>query len=98
MLYHHPEDTSDLRRTIDLLHQYQPAIRQGKTVEISARLSDVRKCTVRILIKKVHYEKDHAIDIVFQGEIQRDLYHAFVNYFVEKLGITDESLIERIRQ
>jgi hypothetical protein len=98
ILYYHPEESSGLRKTINLLSRYQPAINKGKTVEISAQLSDIKKCTVRILINKVHSEKDHAINISFQGEIKRELYYAFVNYFVEKLGITDESLIEKIRQ
>ena len=91
-LYNHPEITTDLRKTIDILEK--SSLNNTRYIEISATLTDVEKCTAEIKIKKIHRRKEHSIDILMKGEIKRELYHVFCNYLVEKLGLEKESLAE----
>lgn len=95
ILYNHPEVTSDLRKTIDLLQENSHTMKKGSTIEITAILADIEKCTAEVKIKKVHKKKDHSIDIYMQGEIKRELYHTFVNYLSEKLGFEKDTLDNR---
>lgn len=91
-LYSHPEIASDLRKTIDLLEK--SSLDNARYIEISATLSDIKKCNAEIKIKKIHRKKEHSIDILMKGEIKRELYHAFCNYLSEKLDVEKESLSE----
>ena len=90
-LYDHPEKKSDLRKTIDGFSGFSHNIKDGKTIEITAILADVEKCTAKIKIKKVHSKKEHSVDIQMKGEIKKELYHTFLNYLDEKLGIKEPS-------
>lgn len=90
-LYDHPEKKSDLRKTIDGFSGFSHNIKDGKTIEITAVLADVEKCTARIKIKKIHSKKEHSADIQMKGEIKKELYHTFLNYLDEKLGIKEPS-------
>lgn len=90
ILYSHPEVSSDLRKTVDGLKEYQHMISQGKVLEIIARLDDVEKCTAEVHIRKIHDQKDHAIEVLMRGKIRRSLYHAFLNYLNEKLDIKND--------
>ena len=98
ILYDHPEVTSDLRKTIDLLEESSQAVKEGKTIEITAILADVEKCTAEIKIRKIHKIKEHSVDIMMKGEIKRELYNTFLNYLGEKLGIEKDSLANGIRR
>jgi len=88
-LYDHPEKKSDLRKTIDGLNDFSNDLTESKTVEITAVLADVEKCIAKIKIKKVHSKKEHSVDIQMKGEIKKELYHTFLNYLDEKLGIKE---------
>lgn len=88
-LYDHPEKTSDIRKTIDGLSGFSNNIMDGRTIEITAILADVEKCTAKIKIKKIHSKKEHSVDIQMKGEIKKELYHTFLNYLDEKLGIKE---------
>jgi len=88
-VYNHPEIGSDLRKTIDIIDKTKA--NNARTIELSATLKDIEKCTAEIKIKKIHKRKDHSIDIMLRGEIKRELYHIFCNYLIEKLGIEKES-------
>ena len=90
ILYEHPEKKSDLRRTIDDISDFSDEINNGNNLEITAILSDVEKSTARIIIKKIHSKKEHSIDILIKGKIRRDIYHIFINYLNEKIGLKDE--------
>jgi hypothetical protein len=92
ILYNHPEVTSDLRKTIDLLQDNSRNLKTSNSVIITAILADVEKCTAEVKIMKVHKKKDHSIDIFFRGEIKRELYHTFLNYLSGKLGLERDSL------
>jgi len=90
-LYNHPEEKSDLRKTIDGIGEYSNEIKDGKFVEITAILSEIEECTAIVTIKKIHSKKEHSVDIQFKGEIERELYHTFLNYVDRNLGIKEES-------
>lgn len=88
-IYDHPEKTADLRKTIDGLSEFFNDIMDGKTIELTAILADVEKCTAKIKIKKVHTKKEHSVDIQMKGVIRKELYHTFLNYLDEKLGFRE---------
>ena len=89
IVYNHPEKASDLRKTIDLLHDYSISNKAVNTIVIVALLADVEQCTAEVTIKKIHTKKEHSLNIFLRGEIKRVLYHAFLNYLHEKLGFED---------
>ena len=90
-LYEHPEKKSDLRKTIEDIEEYSSEISKGKNVEIIAILADVEKCTATIKINKIHSIKDHSVDIQINGKIRKEIYHTFLNYLNEKIGLIENS-------
>jgi len=90
-LYEHPEKKSDLRKTIDDIGEYSSDISKGKNVEITAILTDVEKCIATIKINKIHNVKEHSVDIQIKGKIKKEVYHIFINYLNEKIGLKEES-------
>ena len=88
-LYDHPEDKSDLRGTIEGVSELVTDIESCKTIEITAVLADIEKCTAKIKVKKIHKKKEHSVEIEMKGEIKKELYHTFLNYLNEKLGIKE---------
>lgn len=89
VLYDHPEKKSDLRKTIDDIGEFSNDISKGKKLEITAILSDVEKCTAIIKINKIHSKKEHSVDIQINGKIKSDIYHTFLNYLNEKIGLKE---------
>jgi hypothetical protein len=90
VLYKHPEKKTDLRKTIENISEFSKEISQGKTLEITAMLDDIEKSTAIIKIKKIHREKEHSVDIQIKGKIRIDIYHTFINYLKEKIGLIEE--------
>jgi hypothetical protein len=90
-LYEHPEKKSDLRKTIDKIAEFSSEIAQGKKVEITAILADVEKCTATIKINKIHSQKEHSVDIQIKGKINKGIYHTFLNYLNDKIGLKEDS-------
>ena len=90
-LYEHPEKKSDLRKTIENIDEYSSDISKGKNVEIIAILADVEKCTATIKINKIHSIKEHSVDIQINGKIRKEIYHTFLNYLNEKIGLIENS-------
>ena len=88
-LYDHPEIKSDLRKTIDDFKEFSDQIKNAMSIEIVAILADVEKATAVIKIKKVHSKKDHSVDIQIDGKIRSDIYHTFLNYLDNKLGLEE---------
>lgn len=88
-LYEHPEKKSDLRKTIDNIDEYSSEISKGKNIVITAILADVEKCTATIKISKIHSVKEHSVDIQIKGKIRKDIYHTFLNYLNEKIGLKE---------
>ena len=88
-LYEHPEKKSDLRKTIYEIDEFSSEISKGKKVEITAILSDVEKCTAIIKINKIHSKKEHSVDIQINGKIRKEIYHTFLNYLNEKIGLKE---------
>jgi len=89
ILYNHPEKKSDLRKTIDDISEFSSEISNGKNVEITAVLDDVEKCVATIKINKIHSKKEHSVEIFMKGKIREDIYHIFLNYLNEKIGLKE---------
>lgn len=88
-IYEHPEKKSDLRKTIDQIGEFSQEISNGKKVEVTAILDDVERCTASIKINKIHSEKEHSVDIQIKGKIRKEIYHTFLNYLNEKVGLKE---------
>jgi hypothetical protein len=89
ILYEHPEKKSDLRKTIDDISEFSHEISTGKKVEITAILADVERSTAIIKINKIHSKKDHSVDIQIKGKIRKEIYHTFLNYLKDEIGLKD---------
>lgn len=89
VLYAHPEKKTDLRKTIDNIDEFLGEISKGKTLEITAILDEVEDAIAIIKIKKIHSRKDHSVDIEIKGKIRSDIYHTFLNYLNEKIGLKE---------
>jgi len=86
-LYEHPENKSDLRDTIKSLKDFEDEIKDGKKIKIEAILLDVGKVKAMIKISKIHSDKEHSIDIQIKGKIRKNIYHTFLNYLKENIGL-----------
>ena len=89
ILYKHPEKVSDLRKTIHNIGDYYNEILKGKKLEITAILDDVEKSIAVIKIKKIHSKKEHSVDIQIKGKIRSEIYHTFLNYLNENIGLVE---------
>ncbi len=89
-LYEHPEKKSDLRKTIKDIDDFSNEIKKGKIVEIIAILDDIEKAEAKIKINKVHNIKEHSVEILIKGKIRKNIYHTFLNYLKEKIGLKEE--------
>jgi len=89
VIYNHPEKKTDLRKTIDDISEFSKDISQGNTLEITAILDDAEKATAIIKVKKIHGEKEHSVDIQIKGKIRSTIYHTFLNYLEEKMGLIE---------
>jgi len=90
IIYEHPEKKSDLRKTIDDISEFSSEISKCKNLEVVAILDDVEKCTADIKINKIHKISDHTVDIQIKGKIKKDIYHTFLNYLNEKIGLKND--------
>jgi len=73
-LYEHPERKSDLRKTIDHIDDFSDEIKKGKNADIYAILDDFKKTVAKIKIKKIHKIKDHSVEIIINGRINKQTY------------------------
>jgi len=89
VIYNHPEDASDLRETIDLIGQYHEQHTAQSCLELVVLLDDVQPCELTIIIKKIHRKKEHTVELMMKGSLQKSLYHAFVNYLSNKLDLQE---------
>jgi len=89
VLYEHPEKKTDLRKTIDNIDEFSGEISKANTLEITAILDDVEDAIAIIQIKKIHSKKEHSVDIEIKGKIRADIYHTFLNYLNEKIGLKE---------
>jgi len=86
-VYHHSEYHPDLRKTIDDFSSMTHDATPRKSVEVTAIVKEGMSSIVIVKIRKIHKTKDHAVDIQIQGGIKEELYHIFINYLTEKLGL-----------
>jgi hypothetical protein len=88
-VFHHLDDHSNLRKTIDDFSWIPHDVQIEKSVEVTATSKEEMRSIVIIKIMKIHKEKDHAVDIQIKGGIKKELYHTFQNYLTEKLGLKE---------
>jgi len=88
-VYHHSDDHSGLRKTIDDFSLVTRDVQIEKLVEITAISKEGMRSTAIVKIMKIHKKKDHAVDIQIKGGIKKELYHTFQNYLTEKLGLKE---------
>ncbi|VVB61852.1 Uncharacterised protein [uncultured archaeon] len=86
-VFHHSNDPTDLRKTIDDFSLITHDIPIGKSIEVTAILTEGIRSIVIVKIMKIHKKKDHAVDIQIKGGIKEESYHTFKNYLIEKLGL-----------
>jgi hypothetical protein len=86
-IYRHSDTHPDLRKTIDDFSVMTRDVHIGKSVEVTAILKEGMRSIAIVKIMKIHKEKDHAVDIQIKGGIKKELYHTFLNYLTEKLGL-----------
>jgi hypothetical protein len=90
--YDHPEITTDLRKTIEVIKN----ISKGNNLEIIVISQEIKHCQAKIQIKRIHKKKDHAIDIQIKGEIREEIVHIFLNYLKEKLDFSADEVANQI--
>ncbi|MCX6666001.1 MAG: hypothetical protein NT038_08115 [Euryarchaeota archaeon] len=88
-VYNYLEKDSDLRKTIDNLGWITHDVKNEGYIEVTAILDDDKKSVAIVKIMKIHREKEHSVDIQIKGEIKKELYHAFLNYLHETLGLIE---------
>ena len=89
-VYDHPEEKKDTRRTVDVINEYADDFSNARSAEITAFWSDGKKSTAVVRIMKIHAVKEHSVDIQIKGEIKKEVYHTFLNYLQDKLGLKEE--------
>jgi hypothetical protein len=87
-VYDHPKKRCDIRKAIGLLAEMAHRDEKCEKIELVTILGGMGngKCTAHVKIKKVHPKKEHSIDIKMEGEIERALFHRFLNYLRNNLG------------
>ena len=88
-VFHHSEDHSDLRKTIDDFSVMTHNLQMRKSIEVTAILKEGMRSIVIVKIMKIHKKKDHAVDLQIKGGIKEEMYHTFKNYLTEKLGLKE---------
>ena len=88
-VFHHSEDHSDLRKTIDDFSVMTHNLQMRKSIEVTAILKEGMHSIVIVKIMKIHKKKDHAVDLQIKGGIKEEMYHTFKNYLTEKLGLKE---------
>jgi hypothetical protein len=87
IVFHHSHDDSDLRKTIDDFSWIPPHAEIRKSIEVTVTSKEAIRCIAIVKIMKIHKEKDHTVDLQIKGGIKSELYHTFLNYLTEKLGL-----------
>jgi hypothetical protein len=87
IIYQHPTNGHDLRKTIEMLMEMSNKTKQGNTIELVAKKDDNDGCIAEIRIQRIHPKKVHAVDIRIKGEIEEYLFHEFLNYLRDHLSM-----------
>ena len=87
IVYSHPEKKKDVRETIKMLIEFGDKWKKSKIVRITAIRGRDYKVVVKI--KRIHRRAEHAIDVKFNGEIEKRLFKQFVNYLKKNLEVKE---------
>ncbi|HEC81296.1 MAG TPA: hypothetical protein ENI42_02560 [Thermoplasmatales archaeon] len=83
VVYRHPEKQYDLRQTIELFKDYKD--RGCGRVELKVMFEG--NCTVYTVVRKTHRLSRHAVELVFNGRIERERVRRFLNYVTKHLEV-----------
>jgi hypothetical protein len=86
-VFQHSDGDSDLRKTIDDFSLITNNLQIRKSIVVTAILKEGTHSIVIVKIMKIHKKKDHAVDLQIKGGIKEELYHTFLNYLTDKLGL-----------
>ena len=86
-IFHRSDDHVDSRNTIDDLNWVTLDVQSGTSIEVTAKSKEGIKSIALVKIMKVHKKKNHVVDIQIKGGIKKELYHTFLNYLHENLGL-----------
>ena len=86
-IYEDQNNGHDLRKTIQILMELSHKTKDGKMIELRAKKDDNDRCTVDIIIRRIHPNKIHAVDIVIKGGLEESLFHEFLNYIKDHLKV-----------
>jgi len=86
VLYDRPEKGNDIRKSIEMLVEKAHKTKGGKNIEIRAMKANP-ECIADILINRVHPKKEHSIYAKFDGKIEEELFHRFLNYLKEHMAV-----------
>jgi hypothetical protein len=87
VIYSHPEKENDVRETIAMLIERGDKWRRARNLRITAiRDADSRAV---IDIKRIHRKAEHAIDVRFEGNIEKKRFRQFINYLEKNLEVLD---------
>lgn len=84
---HHSDHSQNLRKTIDDFDWIPPDAQARESIEVTVASKEGMRSIAIVKIMKIHKEKDHAVEIQIKGGIKKDLYHTFLNYLIERLGL-----------
>lgn len=86
-IYSHPERENDVRDTIGMLIEFGDGWKGSKSVRITAMMDKEHRAVIKI--KRIHRKADHAIDVQFEGDIEKRLFRQFINYLEKNLEIKE---------
>ncbi len=86
-IYSHPERENDVRDTIEMLIGLGDSWKGSKSVRITAMMDKEHRAVVKI--KRIHRKADHAIDVQFEGDIEKRLFRQFINYLEKNLEVKE---------
>jgi hypothetical protein len=86
-IYSHPERENDVRETISMLVDLRDGWEKAKSVRIEAVRDENHRAEIRI--KRMHRKAEHAIDVQFEGDVEKRTFKQFINYLEKNLEILD---------
>jgi hypothetical protein len=87
IIYSHPEKENDVRETILMLVDLGDRWEMAKSIRIRAVRDENHRAEIRI--KRIHRKTENAIDVQFEGNIEKRRFRQFINYLEKNLEVLD---------
>lgn len=86
-IYSHPERENDVHETIGMLVDFGDRWGKARSAIISAVRDENHRAEIRI--RRIHRRTENAIDVQFEGDIEKRLFRQFINYLEKNLEIKE---------